>query len=334
MLRQCLLALAAHQTKSGFFDPPEETETTQSDTIVFRENPDIRYPEFRLESRQPSILVQPVVMETSTLRTISTEMPENVNFSDCSDIHFRTLAQPELPRTILTSFPGSGNTWLRHLIHMATGYYTGSVYHDGKLRDQGFKGEVLEWNDTRTVGIKMHTIGVAKKMALDDGRRLKEAFPRALLIVRSPYRVLLSEFNRISNKGHSHTGQADPEMFKNGTFRTFIDTQIPRWEKSIHKWITEYNGILKTVCFERMKEHTLAVVQEVSNFLGVPIARPQCVQRQSTGRFKRELPSNASSVVDRFYRENKLLDDRVALAARRVGEWLQNARLEDCTQYF
>ncbi|MEQ2169020.1 WSC domain-containing protein 2, partial [Goodea atripinnis] len=33
----------------------------------------------------------------------------------------------------LSSFPGAGNTWVRHLIELVTGYYTGSFYFDGSL---------------------------------------------------------------------------------------------------------------------------------------------------------------------------------------------------------
>lgn len=37
----------------------------------------------------------------------------------------------------LSSFPGAGNTWLRHLIELATGFYTGSYYFDGSLYNKG-----------------------------------------------------------------------------------------------------------------------------------------------------------------------------------------------------
>ena len=30
------------------------------------------------------------------------------------------------PIVALSSFPGSGNTWARHLLHMASGYWTGN----------------------------------------------------------------------------------------------------------------------------------------------------------------------------------------------------------------
>ena len=46
------------------------------------------------------------------------------------------------PSTVmLTSFPGSGNTWTRLLIEDVTGYFTGSVYWDQSLYDGGFLGE-------------------------------------------------------------------------------------------------------------------------------------------------------------------------------------------------
>lgn len=40
----------------------------------------------------------------------------------------------------LASFPGAGNTWARHLIELATGFYTGSYYFDGSLYNKGEQG--------------------------------------------------------------------------------------------------------------------------------------------------------------------------------------------------
>lgn len=42
------------------------------------------------------------------------------------------LPQPGRPRTELLSFPGSGNSWVRHLIETLTGYRTNSIYHCNK----------------------------------------------------------------------------------------------------------------------------------------------------------------------------------------------------------
>ena len=45
------------------------------------------------------------------------------------------------PLVGIVSFPGSGNTWVRYLLQQMTGILTGSVYEDGDLRRNGFKGE-------------------------------------------------------------------------------------------------------------------------------------------------------------------------------------------------
>lgn len=58
------------------------------------------------------------------------------------------------PRVGIVSFPGSGNTWVRHLLHQATGLWTGSVYHDRSLSVGGFKGEMKDCGDNSTVAIK------------------------------------------------------------------------------------------------------------------------------------------------------------------------------------
>ena len=40
---------------------------------------------------------------------------------NCNDAP-RFFGSPQ-PRTAISSFPGSGNTWARHLLHMASGYW-------------------------------------------------------------------------------------------------------------------------------------------------------------------------------------------------------------------
>merc|ERR1711892_825900 len=61
------------------------------------------------------------------------------------------------PLTSLTSYPGSGNTWVRYLIEEYTGYYTGSIYSDNNLFRGGFKGEKVDWKAGTTVIIKAHS---------------------------------------------------------------------------------------------------------------------------------------------------------------------------------
>ena len=58
----------------------------------------------------------------------------------CMDRRFLPAKSKQL--IALASFPGAGNTWARHLIELATGFYTGSYYFDGSLYN---KGEGVAW---------------------------------------------------------------------------------------------------------------------------------------------------------------------------------------------
>ncbi|KAH3705598.1 hypothetical protein DPMN_080675 [Dreissena polymorpha] len=52
------------------------------------------------------------------------------------------LSQKPLPVGGLVSFPGSGNTWVRHLLQQLTGIGTASVYCDGTLSRNGSPSSV------------------------------------------------------------------------------------------------------------------------------------------------------------------------------------------------
>ena len=65
----------------------------------------------------------------------------------------RFLDPPGL-KTALASSPGSGNTWARYLIQQVTGYATGAIYTDKKLKNSGFPGEGFQ--NGKVIVIKTH----------------------------------------------------------------------------------------------------------------------------------------------------------------------------------
>jgi len=54
----------------------------------------------------------------------------------CKPITFLPT-KSEVSNSYLASFPGSGNTWARHLIEQASGIYSGSVYGETSLYNGG-----------------------------------------------------------------------------------------------------------------------------------------------------------------------------------------------------
>ena len=64
------------------------------------------------------------------------EATEKETSGRCTAVKFGEKGS--FPLTSLSSYPGSGNTWVRYLIEEYTGYYTGSLYNDNSLYRGGF----------------------------------------------------------------------------------------------------------------------------------------------------------------------------------------------------
>ena len=60
--------------------------------------------------------------------------------------------------TAISSFPGSGNTWARHLLHMATGYWTGNRRGSNHLKQYGWMAEDINCRDRTTIAQKTHRL--------------------------------------------------------------------------------------------------------------------------------------------------------------------------------
>ena len=72
----------------------------------------------------------------------TTNMSIKSGFEWCSPLRYIPIEQRH-NKTALASFPGSGNTWLRYLLQQVTGIFTGSVYDDLYLKNNGFPGRYI-----------------------------------------------------------------------------------------------------------------------------------------------------------------------------------------------
>jgi hypothetical protein len=66
------------------------------------------------------------------------------------------LLNPPGPKTGLCSIPGSGNTWTRHLLQLATGIQTGNINISPILDRDRFPGEGIQ--NGSVLCIKSHTL--------------------------------------------------------------------------------------------------------------------------------------------------------------------------------
>ncbi|KAE8635321.1 hypothetical protein XENTR_v10002581 [Xenopus tropicalis] len=191
----------------------------------------------------------------------------------CMDRRFLAARSKQL--IALASFPGAGNTWARHLIELATGFYTGSYYFDGSLYNKGFKGERDHWRNGRTVCIKTH----------ESGRKEIEAFDSAVLLIRNPYKALMAEFNR---KYGGHVGFASQAHWKGKEWPEFVNNYAPWWATHTLDWL-KYGKNVLVVHFEDLKKDLFIQLKRMIKPLGLPILadRLLCVEGQKDGNFKR-----------------------------------------------
>ncbi|XP_026877177.2 WSC domain-containing protein 1 isoform X1 [Electrophorus electricus] len=175
----------------------------------------------------------------------------------------------------LSSFPGAGNTWLRHLIELTTGYYTGSYYFDGSLYSKGFKGEKDYWRSGRTICVKTH----------ESGPREIGMFDSAILLIRNPYRCLVAEFNR---KCAGHLGHASDAHWKSNEWPEFVDSYASWWASHALAWL-KYSRRLLVLHYEELREDLRPRLKLVAAFLNASVSegRLLCAASNRDGHFKR-----------------------------------------------
>ncbi|NXP04330.1 WSCD2 protein, partial [Thinocorus orbignyianus] len=206
---------------------------------------------------------------TEYLLVYQTQVQDN----RCMDRRFLPTRAKQL--VALASFPGAGNTWARHLIELATGFYTGSYYFDGSLYNKGFKGERDHWRSGRTICIKTH----------ESGQKEIESFDSAILLIRNPYKALMAEFNR---KYGGHIGFAAHAHWKGKEWPEFVANYAPWWATHTLDWL-RYGKKVLVVHFEDLKRDLFIQLQRMVGLLGITACEDRllCVEGQKDGNFKR-----------------------------------------------
>ncbi|CAH1800959.1 unnamed protein product, partial [Owenia fusiformis] len=192
----------------------------------------------------------------------------------CQPIKF---SDTPLPLTALYSWPGSGNTWVRHLLQQLTGIYTGSMYHDLKLRTTSFPGE--SYRNGSVIAIKTHH----KYSTFSD----KVNLTRAIVIIRHPLDAHLANEKRMLMK--SHTGEVNATMLNK--LKTIIHNdkrnvlKLEDWSLKTLRWVTVQNIPILILSYESLVLDLKPELLRISHFLNTDITERllQCVLRNSDG---------------------------------------------------
>ncbi|XP_077985953.1 sialate:O-sulfotransferase 1-like [Glandiceps talaboti] len=186
-----------------------------------------------------------------------------------------------LPPVALVSAPGSGNTWVRHLIEKSSGIYTGSIFRDPELYKGGFLGEYDEWDSGRVIVVKTHTkcYGQMKR------------YPAAILLIRNPYAAIISECNRMLT-GENHTAYIEwsEENAQKPEFERILSDTINWYSNITLNWLKLYKRPLLVVHYEDLVQNTFVELEKILTFLNVTITdkRMECVEKDMNGHFQRD----------------------------------------------
>ncbi|XP_030633732.1 WSC domain containing 1a [Chanos chanos] len=221
-----------------------------------------------------------------------------VQDSRCTERKF--LPEKSSSLVALSSFPGAGNTWVRHLIELSTGYYTGSYYFDGTLYNRGFKGEKDYWKSGRTICVKTH----------ESGKRDIEMYDSAILLIRNPYRSLMAEFNR---KCAGHLGYASDEHWKSKEWPEFVGSYASWWASHVLDWLRFGRRVL-VIHYEELQEALVPRLRIIADFLNISVTEERllCAESNKDGHFKRS--GARRPTFDPFTPDMRLLIDGYIVA--------------------
>ncbi|XP_042874134.1 uncharacterized protein LOC122254502 [Penaeus japonicus] len=212
---------------------------------------------------------------------------------ECANFATRFLLGGRAPLIALASFPGSGNTWLRYVVEVLTGVFTGSVYHDEVLAIKGFWGERDGYRQGTTLMQKTHSFPLLPHEVKDgiyNGQEFRFLLPksprRTVLLLRNPWEslVALRHFHAAG-----HTGFGSGSYFKGEGWANFTIERADFWVKLNKAWLSLSNTDMHVIHYEHLQHDLEQEAERLVSFLGLPIdyGRVECLVRYPEGKFRR-----------------------------------------------
>lgn len=206
----------------------------------------------------------------------------NKTLIDIEDMYSRNI-------TLLLSYPGSGNTWVRLLVESVTGILTGSVYTKDESLEQVFEGE--NRCGLRLSAIKGHPFSFdpcGEYLCLTNGpkdsiskckRGMIPNFKKFIFVARSPIKSFIAEFQRFLTNSHNGTGiqrlgRYTIARFK-GTCRMLAQELSYGWDNKVYPMMQRHSPhnflVLK---YENLvnKSTRMDELRRVPAFLGFPVS--------------------------------------------------------------
>ena len=171
--------------------------------------------------------------------------------------------------SLLVSYPGSGNTWLRGLLQQATGVCAGSHFCDVDLRRHGFPAEGIY--GTSVILVKAHFKNLQYLKHIDQ----TEANTPVVFLIRNPFHAIVAERTRLLRATHPEyyndthiSSDIDESQFgKNSSWVNFWTDAKNTWKNFVLEWVIKFKGPLCVAKYEDLVADAVSEVLRILDFL-------------------------------------------------------------------
>lgn len=195
------------------------------------------------------------------------------------------FSETKLPLTALVSYPGSGSTWLRHIVQQLTGVATGSSTCQKELKtSKSFSlGECI--NDKHVILVNTHDKYKRKKF--------EKKFDKLIILYRDPFDTLRSAYT-MKHPGHSES--VDSEIFNVRGWYEFIRDHTTLLEQYYTEWLEAERPIF-LLFYDDLQNNLPVVLKKLAYFLEWRVTKKdiKCTVVTSEGHFHRRHVHNITN---------------------------------------
>lgn len=226
----------------------------------------------------------------------------------------------------VSSYPRSGNTWMRKLmadlILQKNGYQTDTtlpVHHDRVIPDRDFNalGEIPALERVPGLTVKTHDRYGAVTRLYPASRREQV---RHLYLFRDPADALVSYY-------HFHHRYDHLKAALKGTgIDTFCLQRAEEWKAHVEGYLDAVEGEDRSIflgSYEALSDDPVPLLQALFEWLDYPVSREEAERAVDHHRFRKLQRKEARDPVNReelFYRKGKVGGGRAELSAETVEE--------------
>ncbi|XP_077998827.1 sialate:O-sulfotransferase 1-like [Glandiceps talaboti] len=167
----------------------------------------------------------------------------------------------------------------------------------------GFLGQLEDFKKGNTLIVKLHGCN--------------EKFSSAILLIRNPYDLLITEYSRRHTS--NHTGYFPRQNMTGEDWEDFVNMTTSKWESSVTCWLNNTTPVL-VVHYEDLMNDMMSGIDRMLSFLNLKftVDRRRCIAQNNEGNFHRKPPQDS---------EERMFDPYTPVLRALIDEHIRNINL-------